>query len=184
LIDLQAADVDQFIVGEFNMTPGSLIAGKPGQYGIGSVFHAAGDIFRQFPLYVLKKSVPRPELRDLELLERKLRALSGKYHLDHYPWAGSISTHHSFLHILRFGQDVFSSPWRRADTNGQARKKAGVRRRHDIRAIRRREEKFMEGYLQHALRREKAGGTAPLTFVHFENALREFESGILRRETD
>lgn len=183
LIEAQAADVDQFIVGDFNLTPGSLIAGKPGQYGIGSVFYAAGDIFRQFPLHVLKKSAPRQDLRDIDLLERKLKALSGRYHLDHYPWAGSISTHHSFLHILRFGQDVFSRPWQRAANNGQGRKKGGGRCRHDLRAIRKREEKFMAGYLQHALRREKGGGTAPLSFVHFENAVREFESGIVRRDT-
>lgn len=183
LIESQAADVDQFIVGEFNLTPGSLISGNPGHYGISSLFYTAGDVFRQFPLHTMKKNAPMPGYRHLDLREKKLKTLSERYHLDHYPWAGSISTHHSFLYILRFGQRVFSHPWKRSGSFWRGGKKSGVRLHHDLRAIRKREEKFMEGYLQHALSREKGGETAPLAFGHFQNALREFELGLFRRET-
>jgi len=183
LIDSQAADVDQFIVGEFNLAPGSLISGKPGQYGISAVYYTAGDVFRQFPLHLMKKTGPRPGDRELDRLERKLQALAGKYHLDRYPWAGSISTHHSFLYIRRFGQRVFSKPWQRSGGAGRARKKRGGRMiHHDIEAIRKREEEFMQGYLQQALRPIK-GEMAPLAFVHFQNALREFELGLQEKES-
>jgi hypothetical protein len=182
LIDSQSGDVDQFIVGEFNIAPGSLIWGNPGQYGISSVYHAAGDVFKQFPLHIMEKTASMPDCRELANLENKLQLLSWKYHLDHYPWAGSISTHHSFLYILRFGQRVFSQPWGQADYRGRELKKSGFTLHHDITAIRKREEKFMQGYLRHALRKGKSANMAPLAFVHFQNAVREFELKLIRQE--
>ena len=166
--------VDQFITGEFSLMPGSLIAGSPERYQLANVFYTVGDIFHQFPLYEMQASTLPPKKsvkgRDPEQL---LDELSRSYHLDHYPWAGSISTHHSFLYLLKFGQRIFAKTW------PAAKKIAGKKRPqlkelkclHSIRLMQNHESQFLNNYLKKALQRDAGTNIAPLSYKNFNRAL-------------
>jgi len=169
--------VDQFIVGDFSLMPGSLLAGNPGRYGIISVYYTAGDVFGQFPLHVMRQeeSCGTGNPAAGSVVDQMLASLSGRYHLDHYPWAGSISTHHSFLYILRFGPRVFAQCWQggRKRRMSAAKRDRGPILRHNVHELQKREERFRCEYLRNALRRDKRSNFAPLSYAHFEKALRE-----------
>jgi hypothetical protein len=104
LIAAQGKRVDMFIVGRFGLTSGSEIAACPERYGIRQVYYCRGDDFRLFPLFTA--AAPQSP-QALELAEHEIANLSATYYLDHYPWAGAISTHHSLLYLLKFGPQVF-----------------------------------------------------------------------------
>jgi hypothetical protein len=172
LIAQQRGLVDQFIAGEFNLTPGSLISCRPEQYGIEEVYHTAGDVFRLFQLF--RMAAGSGSESAAEELEEKIDTLSRRYHLDHYPWAGSISTHHSFLYLLRFGPRVFAEPWPSPPPKSGRRGGASPGKlKFSLAACRRREEAFMDRYLREALQPGEKGGPAPLSFGHFQQALRQ-----------
>lgn len=163
--------VDQFIVGTFGLTPGSRIACRPEEFGIDSIHYTAGDVFRLFPLYSERKGGTNEDPRCAQL-DARIEDLSSRYQLDHYPWAGAISTHHSFLYLLRHGQRVFAKSW---PLPRKMREKAGpgkkLHPRFSLASLRRREERFMGRYLEGALRRDPATGMTPLCFDHFQSAL-------------
>ncbi|MBU4262168.1 MAG: radical SAM protein [Proteobacteria bacterium] len=165
LINRESPMIDQFIVGDFNLTPGSLIACRPEQYGIDSIYHTAGDVFKLFPQYRMAESEG-----DEDALDESISALSGRYHLDHYPWAGAISTHHSFLYLLRYGQRAFAQGWRGVK-NPVKKPKNALQPKFSLAEAQRREEAFMQSYLTKALQPGKGGGPAPLCYAHFLQAL-------------
>ncbi|MFH2124137.1 MAG: radical SAM protein [Pseudomonadota bacterium] len=182
--------VDQFIVGTFGLTPGSRIACRPEEFGIDSIYFAAGDVFRLFPLYTERNAGTTINERQSAQLDAQIDDLSCRYQLDHYPWAGAISTHHSFLYLLRYGQRVFAKAWplpaKRKMKAGSGKK---IRPRFPLAELHRREEQFMGQYLEGALHldpdagqgwfsvtgaKEGAGATTgltPLCFDHFQEAL-------------
>lgn len=161
----ESTTVDQFIVGSFNLTPGSRIACQPERFGIKQVYYTAGDCFHLFPLHAASS----PAEDELERLEEKIADFSGRYQLDHYPWAGAISTHHSFLYLLRFGQRIFASPWPRLRARGETRKtEPRFIPRFSLAKLRKREERLLGEYLTTALRPRKNGRPAPLSFDHFQ----------------
>ncbi|MBU0482969.1 MAG: radical SAM protein [Proteobacteria bacterium] len=170
LIDQQGSMVDQFIAGEFNLTPGSLISCHPEQYGIEAVYHTKGDVFRLFPLFNMAENSDGQE--DEDALDEKIDKLSRRYHLDHYPWAGSISTHHSFLYLVHSGPRVFAKPWPApAKKHRHKDSLLPVKLKFSPADCRRREDVFMERYLAEALQPGENGLTAPLSFDHFQKAL-------------
>ncbi|MBU0730472.1 MAG: radical SAM protein [Proteobacteria bacterium] len=171
LIDEQSGMVDQFIAGEFNLTPGSLISCHPEQYGIASVYHAQGDIFRLFPLFRMAGN--NSQSPDHDLLEEKIDTISQRYHLDHYPWAGAISTHHSFLCLLHSGPRVFAHPWQQPAPEKRCKDGSSpLHLKFSLKDCRRREQAFMNRYLTEALQPKK-NGSAPLSFDHFHKALQK-----------
>ncbi len=106
LIHRERQCVDLFILGRFGLTSGARIAADPQAYGLGRVYYCRSDDFRLFPLYENPVAVSG---RGDPRLEAAVTRLSQKYFLDHYPWAGAISTHHTFLYLLRFGPEIFKS---------------------------------------------------------------------------
>lgn len=161
--------VDQFIVGSFGLTPGSRIACQPAEFGLDGTFFTAGDIFGLFPL-----PIPGGEGVDetgMEELDARIAALSARYQLDHYPWAGAISTHHSFLYLLRHGQRIFAAPWPLDQKRKRKRQERPLRLRFSLDRLRRREERFIGAYLQEALEPDPATGLTPLCYQHFQQAL-------------
>lgn len=168
LIEAENAMIDQFIVGDFNLTPGSRIACRPEQFGIASIYHTAGDVFRLFPLYRMTASDDDED--SVDSLDDSIAGLSRHYHLDHYPWAGAISTHHSFLYLLRYGQRAFAQGWQGAKNSGH-RPKNALRPKFSLAEARRREDSFMHRYLARALQPGHDGGPAPLCFKHFQQEL-------------
>lgn len=102
-----------YIVGEFGLTHGSLVAQDPSRFGIRETWQLEGDalglsLFFE-PISPWKTPDDRAEIDD------ELEALSRGWTLRPYPWAGAVSTAHTLLHYARFGADVFKERAARGD---------------------------------------------------------------------
>jgi hypothetical protein len=94
-----------YIVGEFGLTHGSLVAQSPSQFGIRETWELDGDhlglgIFFA-PEEPWKTDDERADVDD------RLAELSSGWALRTYPWAGAVSTAHSILYYDRRGATVF-----------------------------------------------------------------------------
>ena len=100
-----------YIVGEFGLTHGSLVAQSPSQFGIRETWELEGDhlglgIFFA-PEHPWKTDVERASVND------QLEELSTGWALRTYPWAGAVSTAHTVLYYDRGGASVFRDLARR-----------------------------------------------------------------------
>ncbi|MBU0992562.1 MAG: radical SAM protein [Proteobacteria bacterium] len=172
LIEQEQNRIGQFILGNFGLTSGSLIAANPRQFGLKNVFYCRGDSFCQFPLY---ETGQPPKATPDDTLEKTVDRLSRAYFLDHYPWAGAISTHHSFLYVLKYGQQVFRSlAFSDSGKKGPPLKKSNLslppgltlRPKFPIERLDREHQQAMQTYFQNALARTQ-DGMAPLDHNHF-----------------
>jgi hypothetical protein len=94
-----------YIVGEFGLTHGSLVAQAPARFGIAETWELEGDhlglgIFFA-PEHPWKSDDERADESD------QLDELSSGWALRTYPWAGAVSTAHTVLYYDRFGASVF-----------------------------------------------------------------------------
>lgn len=94
-----------YIVGEFGLTHGSLVAQSPAQFGIRETWELEGDhlglgIFFA-PEEPWKTDDERADVDD------RLAELSSGWTLRTYPWAGAVSTAHTILYYDRRGPGVF-----------------------------------------------------------------------------
>ena len=166
LMKTEMSNIDLFILGRFGLTSGAKIAAEPQLHGIRRVFYSRGDDFRLYPLYECNDSYDQ---RAADRIENALREVSRSYYLDHYPWAGAVSTHHSLLYILRFGPAVFQKLASvRAQSRGSKRARPArwtnalkIPLVFDPGVLRRRRDHFFERFWPQALAAE-AGGEAPL----------------------
>jgi len=94
-----------FILGRFDLTHGSLVAQKPGEFGIKEVWHIEGDEF-QTGLFFQEREQAKSE-RQRAQVESLVSELSAHWSLRRYPWAGALSTAHTLLWYARFGKGVF-----------------------------------------------------------------------------
>jgi hypothetical protein len=171
LIHRERETVDLFILGRFGLTSGARITADPGNYGLGRVFYCRADDFRLFPLY---ENPAAASIEDDPRIEKAVARLSREYFLDHYPWAGAISTHHSFLYMLRFGPDIFKKlalapP--RLTQSGKRRKIAlppglTLRPRYSLKGLRADREHWLEEFWEAALALSPEGH-APLSQAVF-----------------
>jgi hypothetical protein len=94
-----------YIVGEFDLTEGALVAQEPQKFGLRETYHLDGDLLRTGLFY----EEARPSKRGDEpaKIDRALDQLGRGWKLRRYPWAGSLSTAHTVLWYDRFGPDVF-----------------------------------------------------------------------------
>ncbi len=94
-----------YIVGEFGLTHGALVAHAPKKFGIAETWQLEGDAFGLSLFYEPKK----PWKTDAERVEldASLRQLSRGWTLRTYPWAGAVSTAHTLLYYDRLGRDCF-----------------------------------------------------------------------------
>ena len=173
LIRNQQSSIDLFILGQFGLTGGSDIAACPEKYGLKRIFFCQGDDFRLFPLFETKeqKSNAGPYAED------SIARLSSGFYLDHYPWAGAISTHHSFLYMLKFGQQAFrnladqpSSAWSALRKKGKFPKGLTLPPAFSISRLSRHRAQFMETFWQRALKPQN-NGQAPLDETFFKHSL-------------
>ena len=93
-----------YIVGEFGLTHGSLVAQSPERFGITETWELDGDelglgIFFE-PKTPWKTDDERADVDDA------LSELSEGWLLRTYPWAGAVSTAHSILHYDKLGPTV------------------------------------------------------------------------------
>jgi hypothetical protein len=94
-----------FILGRFDLTHGSLVAQKPGEFGIKEVWHIEGDEL-QTGLFFQERQQAKSE-RQRAQVESLVAELSSRWSLRRYPWAGALSTAHTLLWYERFGKGVF-----------------------------------------------------------------------------
>jgi hypothetical protein len=116
-IEEERENVDLFLVGRFGLEAGSHIAQDPARYGVEEVFHAEGDDLRLYALF-RQRGGPR-SAADEERVDRAVDGAAESYDLHPYPWAGAISTHHTFLHFLELGPRAFRTHFRSARTLGR-----------------------------------------------------------------
>jgi hypothetical protein len=98
-------ELSLFILGRFDLTHGSLVAQKPGDFGIKEVWGVEGDELGT-GLFFAERRRPK-RAADHERLEEAVSALSSRWSLRRYPWAGALSTAHTLLWYAHHGKDVF-----------------------------------------------------------------------------
>jgi hypothetical protein len=97
--------VAAFIVGEFDLTHGALVAQSPERFGIREIWQVEGDVLGTGLFF--EEAVPSKRGDEPARLDRALDELSASWLLRRYPWAGSLSTAHTVLYYDRHGSDVF-----------------------------------------------------------------------------
>ncbi|WP_438003543.1 radical SAM protein [Sorangium sp. So ce321] len=107
-----------YIVGEFGLTHGSLVAQTPERFGIDEVFELEGDELGLGLFFVPRE----PWKTDAERadVDERLADLSRGWTLRSYPWAGAVSTAHTILQYDRFGPSVFRDRAARRPEGGVA----------------------------------------------------------------
>ncbi|MBA4367172.1 MAG: hypothetical protein C0403_05990 [Desulfobacterium sp.] len=172
LIQNQKSAIDLFILGRFGLTGGSDIAACPEKYGLKRIFFCQGDDFRLFPLFETKAQKSNTS----QYTEDSIARLSSGFYLDHYPWAGAISTHHSFLYMLKYGQKAFRylakqsfRPWS-TPKKGRFPKGLTLSPAFPISLLRQNCSQFMEHFWQRALSPQN-NGQAPLDEAFFIKSL-------------
>jgi hypothetical protein len=98
-------EVALFILGEFDLTPGSLVAQKPQEFGLAETWRVRGDELG-IGLFYEEKRAPKTAA-DQEKLDAAIGRLADGWLLRRYPWAGSLSTAHTILWYDHFGPDAF-----------------------------------------------------------------------------
>jgi hypothetical protein len=105
LLDELRDDVALYIVGEFDLTEGALVAKDPARFGVAETYHLDGDLLKTGLFYEEKE--PAKSVDDVEALDRAIADLGRGWKVRRYPWAGSLSTAHTVFYYDRFGPDVF-----------------------------------------------------------------------------
>jgi radical SAM superfamily enzyme YgiQ (UPF0313 family) len=107
-LDFLAAKRDKlgvFIVGEFGLTHGSLVAQDPAAFGLHETWQLEGDELGLGLFY--EEREPSKTGEDRAVVDEALGELSSHWLLRTYPWAGAVSTAHTLLYYDRFGPSVF-----------------------------------------------------------------------------
>ena len=104
-LDDRRDDVAAFLVGQFDLTHGALVAQAPERFGIREVWQVEGDTLGT-GLFFEEETPPLREGEPAQL-DDALDRLSAGWLLRRYPWAGSLSTAHTVLYYDRYGRDVF-----------------------------------------------------------------------------
>jgi len=110
-----------YIVGEFGLTHGSLVAHEPPRFGVREVWQLAGD--RLGLSLFFEPIAPWKSDDDRAAVDDELAELSRSWTLRPYPWAGAVSTAHTLLHYAELGPGVFRDRARGGDAarHGAAR---------------------------------------------------------------
>jgi hypothetical protein len=118
------AHVALYIVGEFDLTEGALVAQQPARFGLRETYHLDGDLLKSGLFY--EEARPSKSEAEQERLDAALARLDRGWRLRAYPWAGSLSTAHTVAYYDRFGPGVFRELARRPPAGGPF----GVRTAH------------------------------------------------------
>lgn len=93
--------VSGYIVGEFGLTHGALVAQDPARYGIAETWGVEGDVLGLGLFFRAERPWKTDEGR--ARVDGALGRLSEGWALRPYPWAGAVATAHTVLHYDRFG---------------------------------------------------------------------------------
>jgi hypothetical protein len=97
--------VAAFLIGEFDLTHGALVAQDPARFGIREIWHVAGDTLETALFF--EEAGPSKLGDEPARLDRAIDELARGWLLRRYPWAGSLSTAHTVYYYDRHGHDVF-----------------------------------------------------------------------------
>ena len=106
--------VSLFSMGDFELLPGSRVFKNPRDYEIADVHYAEGDEFRLICLYKEKNKVKSEA--DEELIDSSYIKVARDYAALEFPFAGAVSTNHTFLYFEHFDKDIFKNPETLGDT--------------------------------------------------------------------
>ena len=126
-------EVAAFLVGQFDLTHGALVARTPERFGIREVWQVEGDRAGARELFFEEETPPMRTTASPRRLDDALDTLSSSWLLRRYPWAGSLSTAHTVLYYdLATGATSFGA-WRRSCAEesvirGQRQGRAGALR--------------------------------------------------------
>ena len=104
-------EVAVYIVGEFGLSHGSLVAQEPSRFGIAETWELEGDQLGLGIFFAPER--PWKTAWERADVEARLDTLSRAWALRSYPWAGAVSTAHTILYYDRFGPGVFKDLARR-----------------------------------------------------------------------
>jgi hypothetical protein len=126
-------DLALFILGRFDLTHGSLVAQKPGEFGIDEVWQVEGDRLGTGLFFAER----RPSKTDAQQakLEEAVQALSVHWRLHRYPWAGALSTAHTMLWYAHHGKSVFRTLGRVEGVTIPGAEARVAHARYDVEAI-------------------------------------------------
>ena len=133
-LDDRRERVAAFIVGEFDLTHGALVAQSPERFGIDQVWQVEGDELGTGLFY--EEAVPSKTGDDPERVDEALDGLASGWLLRRYPWAGSLSTAHTVFYYERYGKGVLRSLARRVAGGVIGARAATVAARFDLAAAR------------------------------------------------
>lgn len=97
--------VSLFMCGIFHLSSGSRVAIDPEKYGLREIWQVEGDELG-LGLFFEEVAVMKNQ-KQQEKIDDFLDNLSSFWRLGHYPWAGSLSTAHTFLWYDKFGSKAF-----------------------------------------------------------------------------
>lgn len=100
--------ISLFTLGNFELLPGSRVFKKPQAYGITNVRYSDGDEFRLLCLY--KEKTESKLESDIDDIDSAYLQVAGEYAGLEFPFAGAVSTNHTFLYFEQCGKDIFKSP--------------------------------------------------------------------------
>ena len=104
-IDDRKDSLAVYIVGEFGLTHGSLVAQSPSLFGIRETWELEGDHLGLGIFFA--PHVPWKTDEERADVDEQLSELSSGWALRTYPWAGAVSTAHTILYYDRRGPGVF-----------------------------------------------------------------------------
>ena len=108
--------ISLFTLGNFELLPGSRVFKNPQAYGITNVGYGKCDEFKILCLYKEKKESKLET--DAYGIDSAYLQTAREYAGLEFPFAGAVSTNHTFLYFRHLGKDIFKNPGIQGD-NGK-----------------------------------------------------------------
>jgi hypothetical protein len=150
-LDDRRDQVASFIVGEFDLTHGALVAQDPARFGIEEVWRVEGDQLGTGLFF--SEAVPSKTGDEPARVDQALDQLASGWLLRRYPWAGSLSTAHTVFYYERYGKGVLRDLARRVRGGVIGARATTVAARFDLAAAARAE--VAESQIWYQLVRER-----------------------------
>jgi anaerobic magnesium-protoporphyrin IX monomethyl ester cyclase len=150
-LDDRRDQVASFIVGEFDLTHGALVAQDPARFGIEEVWRVDGDQLGTGLFF--SEAVPSKTGDEPARVDQALDQLASGWLLRRYPWAGSLSTAHTVFYYERYGKGVLRDLARRVRGGVIGARATTVASRFDLAAAARAE--VAESQIWYQLVRER-----------------------------
>ncbi|MFH2059561.1 MAG: radical SAM protein [Pseudomonadota bacterium] len=126
-------DLALFICGRFGLWHGSHVALHPELYQIRKIWHLTGDELGTALFH--ESSGPARSPEDQDRIDDAIDALSSRWWLHDYPWAGSLSTAHTLLWYAHEGRNIFKKQAGIQQRLSLPKGKSDLKSSYDIRKI-------------------------------------------------